>query len=55
MLKVLPVEIYASDSFALLDTRAVPNVTYAELIEQLNLVPKATPKTITIADESNSP
>lgn len=54
MLKVVPVKIYASDSFALLDSGAVPNLISSKFVEQLNLVRKSTSKPITFLDGSNS-
>ena len=54
VLKLVEVQIYATDVPALLDTGAVPNLISAELVEHLNLLPKATRKTITTADGSNS-
>ena len=53
-LKLTQVQIYATEVAALLDTGAVPNLISAELVDHLNLAPKATNRTITVADGSNS-
>ena len=53
-LKVVGVQVFATDVTALLDTGAVPNLISAELVDHLNLVSKETRKTITTADGSSS-
>ena len=54
VLLVVPVKIFGTEWWALLDTGAVPNIISKRMIEHLSLSPEETQRRITVADGSSS-